>query len=82
MKVLSIPFTEAKAHLSRYGRLAEEGKTTLVSKHHRAAFLITPVPQVDKTRRKTPGLARGRIHIVPDFDVTPEDVIHAFEGTT
>ncbi|MEI7880917.1 MAG: hypothetical protein WCI95_08595 [bacterium] len=80
MKVIEIPFTEAKAHLSRYGRLAEEGQTTLVLKHHRLAFQITPVPQTSKARTKMPGLASGQIHLAPDFDATPEDVIQAFEG--
>ena len=82
MKVTAIPFTEAKAHLSRYGRLAEEGQTTLVLKHHRSAFQITPVPSVSKAKSKTPGLARGQIHLALDFDATPEDVIRAFEGLT
>ncbi len=80
MKVTSISLTEAKAHLSHYGRLAEEGQATLVLKHHRTAFQIAPVPQADKARKKSPGLALGRIHLTPDFDTTPEDVIRAFEG--
>lgn len=33
MKVTSVAFTEAKAHLSEYGRLAEEGRSTVVLKH-------------------------------------------------
>jgi len=82
MNVITIPFTEAKAHLSRYGRLAEEGQTTLVLKHHRSAFQITPIPKTSKARSKTPGLAHGQIHLAPDFDATPEDVIRAFEGVT
>ena len=82
MKLITIPFTEAKAHLSRYGRLAEGGQTTLVLKHHRSAFQITPVALTRKLRKKTPGLARGQIHLAPDFDVTPEEVLRAFEGVT
>jgi antitoxin (DNA-binding transcriptional repressor) of toxin-antitoxin stability system len=82
MKVTTIQFTEAKAHLSRYGRLAQEGQTILVLKHHRSAFLLSPVPQAGKARPKKPGLARGKIHMAPDFDATPEDVIRAFEGVS
>jgi antitoxin (DNA-binding transcriptional repressor) of toxin-antitoxin stability system len=81
MKEVLIPFTEAKAHLSKYGRLAELGQTTLVLKHHRSAFLIAPVPPQEQTRAKMPGVARGRIHMAPDFDVTPTDVIASFEGS-
>ena len=80
MKVTSIPFTEAKAGLSRYGRMAEAGQTIIVSKHNRSAFVIAPVPKAEMAREKKPGLARGRIHMAADFDVTPEDVIRDFEG--
>ena len=82
MKQTAIPFTEAKAHLSLYGRMAEEGHTTIVHKHHRSAFQISPITQTGKTRPKIPGLARGQIHLAPDFDATPEDVIREFEGLT
>lgn len=81
MKVTSIAFTEAKAHLSEYGHLAEEGQSTLVLKHNRPAFLIAPVPRATQARPKSPGLARGKIHLASDFDATPPDVIAAFEGT-
>jgi antitoxin (DNA-binding transcriptional repressor) of toxin-antitoxin stability system len=77
----SIPLTEAKAHLSRYGRLAEHGQPTLVLKHHRSAFLIAPIPQGANPRPKAPGLVSGQIHMAPDFDATPEAVIRDFEGT-
>jgi antitoxin (DNA-binding transcriptional repressor) of toxin-antitoxin stability system len=80
MKKTTIAFTEAKAHLSRYGSLAERGQTTLVLKHNRSAFLIAPLPQGDKAQPKTPGLASGQIHMAPDFATTPEDVIRDFEG--
>jgi len=80
MKMISIAFTEAKAHLSKYGRLAEEGRTTLVLKHRRPAFRITPASPSEQPRPKTPGLAQGGIHMAPDFDATPAEVISAFEG--
>jgi antitoxin (DNA-binding transcriptional repressor) of toxin-antitoxin stability system len=81
MKMTTIAFTEAKAHLSEYGRRAETGEVTLVLKHRHPSFVIGPAPQTAQTRAKFPGLARGRIHMAPDFDVTPEDVINAFEGS-
>jgi len=80
MTMTSIPFSEAKVHLSKYGRLAEEGQATLVLKHHRSAFVIAPVPEPVRGRPKTPGLASGRIHMAHDFAETPEDVLAAFEG--
>jgi antitoxin (DNA-binding transcriptional repressor) of toxin-antitoxin stability system len=81
VKTISVPLTEAKAHLSRYGRLAQKGQATLVLKHNRSAFLIAPVPPSGTSRRKTPGLAKGRIHMAPDFDVTPPEWVSAFEGS-
>ena len=80
MKVISVPFTEAKSHLSKYGRLAQKGQMTRVLKHNRLAFVIAPAPEPEQARPKYPGMAKGRIHLAPDFDETPEDVIAAFEG--
>ena len=82
MKSGSISFTEARLHLSKYGRLAEKGQSTLVAKHRRVAFRIAPVPPTEQARPKSPGLACGRIHMAPDFDVTPADVIASFEGVS
>lgn len=82
MKTLAIPFTKAKANLSRYAVLAEEGKTTLVLKHNRSSFIIAPVPQVCKARVKTPGLVHGQIHMDADFDATPDEVLRDFEGVS
>jgi antitoxin (DNA-binding transcriptional repressor) of toxin-antitoxin stability system len=81
MKEVHVAFTEAKANLSKYGRLAEQGRTTLVLKHRRPAFCIAPVLRGAQPRVKTPGLAKGRIRMAPDFDVTPPDVIASFEGS-
>ena len=81
MNTTTVPFADAKAHLSKYGRLAEEGKTTLVLKHRRAAFLITPVPrEAEVAHPKKPGIAAGCIHLAPDFDETPDAILDAFEG--
>ena len=80
MKMASASFTEVKAHLSRYGRMAEEGQTILVLKHKRSAFLIGPVPKEETEREKKPGLVEGHIHMAPDFDATPEEIIREFEG--
>ena len=80
MNMTTVPFAEAKTHLSKYGRMAEEGGITVVQKHRRSAFLIAPLPKCDQAHPKKLGLAAGRIHMAPDFDATPDDVIDAFEG--
>jgi antitoxin (DNA-binding transcriptional repressor) of toxin-antitoxin stability system len=80
MKDLVIPFTEAKAQLSKYARFAQQGHSTLVLKHHRAAFMIVPPDRSDQSCQKKPGIVRGHIRVSPDFDCTPDDVIADFEG--
>jgi len=80
MSAIAVPFTEAKSHLSKYGRMAEQGHTTLVLKHHRAAFMIVPPDAALQAKQKTPGILRGQMQMAPDFDRTPDDVIADFEG--
>jgi antitoxin (DNA-binding transcriptional repressor) of toxin-antitoxin stability system len=80
MKQTFVSFTEAKAHLAQYGRMAEQGQTIVVSRHRRAAFVLAALPHADQARPKAPGLARGRVHLAPDFDATPDDLIRDFEG--
>jgi antitoxin (DNA-binding transcriptional repressor) of toxin-antitoxin stability system len=83
MTTTTIPFTEAKSHLSEYARLAGAGQMTLVLKHRQPAFVIAPVPrQMSEARPKHPGAARGRIRMAADFDATPEGILSAFEGQT
>ena len=81
MKQTTISFTQAKAHLSEYGRRAQSGQTTLVLNHRRPTFVIAPVPRAVQARPKVPGLAKGQIRLAADFSVTPAEVIEAFEGT-
>ncbi len=76
----SIPFAEAKAHLSDLARRAEAGEAILVLKHNRPAFIIAPVPHSAAPSPKKPGIAKGRIRLAADFDRTPADVIRQFKG--
>lgn len=80
MTTTTIPFSEAKTHLSKYARRAEAGQGTLVLKHHRPAFVIMPVPGGVAGRTKHPGMARGRIRMAADFDATSVEILDAFEG--
>ena len=80
MKVMEVPFSKVKTHLSEYGRRAQTGATTVVLKHHQPAFVIAPVPSRAEPAKKRPGLAAGKIHMAADFDRTPEEIVAAFEG--
>ena len=76
----TIQLSEAKSHLSEYGRQAEEGVTTIVTKHHRPVFSIAPLSAVGQPTTKILGIVKGKIHMSEDFNRTPESVIADFEG--
>ena len=69
---------EAKTHLSRLVRQAQEGKEVVICRAGEPVVRLAPYRP--ETRPRPFGLARGRIWIAPDFDATPEEVIRAFEG--
>ena len=39
------------------------------------------VPYAESPRPRVPGRWRGRLRIAADFDVTPDDLVEAFEGS-
>jgi prevent-host-death family protein len=68
---------EAKAKLSELVREAETGKRVVISRRGRPAVQLVPVQQ---RRSLKFGMDRGLVHMAPDFDVLPEEVLRAFEG--
>jgi prevent-host-death family protein len=66
---------EAKARLSELIDTVLRGEEVVISRHGTEVVRLVPV-----TRRRRPGSLRGRIHMAPDFDETPEELIDAFEG--
>ena len=75
-----ISFSEAKAHLSKYARMAEKGESILVEKHRKPSFVIQPTDAKTGPRVKKLGLMKGKIRMAPDFDQTPEPVVESFYG--
>jgi len=69
---------EAKTHLSRLVERAEAGEEILIARAGRPVARL--VPLATRTRRREPGLWRGRVRMAADFDATPSDVLDAFEG--
>ena len=70
---------EAKTHLSRLLARAATGEEIIIAKAGKPIARLEPVATAPSTR--TPGSARGRIWVAPDFDAPlPEDSIRAFEG--
>lgn len=62
---------EAKAQFSGLVRRALAGEEIIISKDHKP--LVKLVPLADPGRARTPGSARGRVRLAPDFDETPSD---------
>lgn len=62
---------EAKARFSELVQKAISGEEVVIARDHRP--LLRLVPLTVTTGRRTPGSARGKIWMAPDFDRTPED---------
>lgn len=62
---------EAKARFSELVRKALLGEEVIIARDNRPLLKLVPL-QAPKGSR-TPGSARGRVWMAPDFDETPED---------
>lgn len=62
---------EAKAQFSGLVRRALAGEEIIISKDHKP--LIKLVPLAERGKARTPGSAKGRVRLAPDFDQIPAD---------
>ncbi len=70
---------EAKTHLSRLLVRVGMGEEIIIARAGKPVARLIPIS--DRPDRRTPGSARGRIRVGPDFDAPlPEDVVDAFEA--
>ena len=67
---------EAKSQLSRLGELAWQGENVVIAKAGKPYLNLVPYRETRKQRK--PGRLKGRIHIEPDFDETPPEIIDSF----
>lgn len=67
---------EAKSQLSRLGELAWQGENVVIAKAGKPYLNLVPYRETRKQRK--PGRLKGRIHIAPDFDETPQEIIDSF----
>lgn len=74
----SVNVYEAKTQLSKLIDRAMAGEDVVISRSGKPMVRLVPVPA--RPARRTPGSARGQIHVAPDFDELPEDVAAAFRG--
>ncbi len=62
---------EAKARFSELVQKAVSGEEVVIARDNRP--LLRLVPLAGSGRRRSPGSAKGRVWMAPDFDRTPED---------
>jgi prevent-host-death family protein len=74
----SVNIHHAKTHLSRLVERVERGEEVVIARAGRPVARL--VPFTTRTRPRTPGIWRGRVHLAPEFDRTDDDLIDAFES--
>lgn len=70
---------EFRGNLTAFLRQARQGRSFVVTSHDEVLAEIHPPSKIVRSRRR-PGALRGQIHMAPDFDVLPPDVLAAIEG--
>jgi prevent-host-death family protein len=68
---------EAKSHLSALVEEVLAGGEVVIARAGKP--LVQLVPYSARKEPRSPGRWKGKLWIAEDFDVTPEDVIAAFE---
>ena len=69
---------EAKAHFSRLLARVQAGEEIVIAKAGHPMARLVPIPP--KTKRRTPGTAKGKVHISEDFDAPlPDSILNDFE---
>lgn len=74
--MLTANMHEAKTQLSRLVEQALAGEEVVIARAGKPLVRLVPVVE-DKPRRQL-GRLKGKIHIAPDFDETPQDIIDSF----
>lgn len=70
---------EAKTQLSKLIDRAADGEEIILAKAGRPMARL--VPYRADTSPRQPGAWRGRVRMSDDFDVTPPELLDAFEGS-
>jgi prevent-host-death family protein len=70
---------EFRGNMTGYLRQVRQGASFLITSHGAVVAELHP-PAAAARARRVPGALRGKIHMAPDFDMLPEDVLAAMEG--
>jgi prevent-host-death family protein len=74
----SVNVHEAKTHLSKLLERVQSGEEITIAKAGKPVARLVPI--LDASRKRVPGMDRGRIWISPDFDdPLPPDLQQHFE---
>ena len=75
---LKVNIYEAKTHFSKLLARVSAGEEIIIAKAGKPIARLVPVEW--RPARRTPGSAKGKVTISPDFDAPlPESVLEAFE---
>ncbi|RMD59630.1 type II toxin-antitoxin system Phd/YefM family antitoxin [Candidatus Parcubacteria bacterium] len=70
---------EAKTHFSKLLARVATGEEIIIAKAGKPVARL--VPLATELSARTPGSARGKIWMAPDFDAPlPDEILRAFEG--
>jgi len=75
---MKVNMHEAKSQLSKLGDLAWQGKKIVIAKAGKPYLDL--IPHRAPTMARKPGLLKGKIEIVDDFNLTPDAVLNDFEN--
>lgn len=75
---MKVNMHEAKSQLSKLGELAWKGERVVIAKAGKPYLDL--IPHRERAGRRRPGRFEGEIRISDDFEITPDQVLEAFEG--
>jgi len=70
---------EFRANFSGFMRQVRQGASFMVTSRDEVVAIIQP-PLAPVPPRRQPGTLRGKIHLAPDFDTLPTDILAAMES--
>jgi|GEM_PF-914247 len=78
METIQVNTHEARFRLSELGELVLQGHRVVIAKTGQPCLDL--LPHQPQRAARTPGRLRREIHLAPDVDQSPEDLIADFEG--
>lgn len=72
---------EALTQLPGLIQRALSGEDVVIAENGTPVVKLVPCDSEAQTRRREPGLWKGKVWIADDFDETPQEIIALFEGS-